>query len=62
MCGVLGAVECIESVGETIGDDQGERYSADYSVRRLRFKQDIGRLQVEQRKLLLLFHNRLPPT
>jgi selenocysteine lyase/cysteine desulfurase len=38
MCGVLGALEYIEWVGETFGAEQAERYSADYSGRRLNFK------------------------
>jgi cysteine desulfurase family protein (TIGR01976 family) len=38
MCGVLGALEYIEWVGETFGAEHAERYSADYTGRRLRFK------------------------
>jgi cysteine desulfurase family protein (TIGR01976 family) len=38
MCGVLGALEYIEWVGETFGAEHAERYSADYSGRRLSFK------------------------
>ena len=38
MCGVLGALEYIEWVGETFGVEHSERYEADYTGRRLRFK------------------------
>jgi len=38
MCGVLGALEYIEWVGETFGDEFAERYAGDYSGRRLSFK------------------------
>jgi cysteine desulfurase family protein (TIGR01976 family) len=38
MCGVLGALEYIQWVGETYGADQLERYSGEYSGRRLSFK------------------------
>ena len=41
MCGVLGALEYIEWVGETFGDEYVERYVADYTGRRLRFKQGM---------------------
>ena len=38
MCGVLGALEYIEWVGETFGAEHAERYAADYTGQRLRFK------------------------
>ena len=38
MCGVLGALEYIEWVGETFSAEHAERYVGDYSGRRLRFK------------------------
>jgi selenocysteine lyase/cysteine desulfurase len=38
MCGVLGALEYIEWVGETFGDEHIERYVGDYTGRRLSFK------------------------
>ena len=38
MCGVLGALEYIEWVGKTFGAEHTERYSRDYSGRRLYFK------------------------
>jgi cysteine desulfurase family protein (TIGR01976 family) len=38
MCGILGALEYIEWVGKTFGDEHSERYAADYSGRRLNFK------------------------
>jgi len=38
MCGVLGALEYIEWVGETFGAEHLERYGSEYSGRRLNFK------------------------
>jgi selenocysteine lyase/cysteine desulfurase len=38
MCGVLGALEYIEWVGETFGAEHAERYAVDYTGRCLRFK------------------------
>ncbi len=38
ICGVLGALEYIEWVGETFGTEHAERYASDYSGRRLSFK------------------------
>ena len=38
MCGVLGALEYIEWVGETFGAEHAERYGSEYSGRRLNFK------------------------
>jgi selenocysteine lyase/cysteine desulfurase len=38
MCGVLGALEYIEWVGETFSAEHAERYSSEYSGRRLNFK------------------------
>jgi cysteine desulfurase family protein (TIGR01976 family) len=38
MCGVLGALEYIEWVGETFGAEYAERYAGDYTGRRLKFK------------------------
>jgi selenocysteine lyase/cysteine desulfurase len=38
MCGVLGALEYIEWVGETYGDEHVERYASEYTGRRLKFK------------------------
>ena len=38
MCGVLGALEYIEWVGETFGAEHAERYAGDYTGRRLYFK------------------------
>jgi selenocysteine lyase/cysteine desulfurase len=45
MCGVLGALEYIEWVGEIFGGEHAERYSADYSGRRLRFKQGMAAIR-----------------
>jgi selenocysteine lyase/cysteine desulfurase len=38
ICGVLGALEYIEWVGETFGAEHAERYASDYSGRQLSFK------------------------
>jgi selenocysteine lyase/cysteine desulfurase len=38
MCGVLGALEYIERVGETFGAEQAERYAGNYRGRRLSLK------------------------
>jgi hypothetical protein len=38
MCGVMGALEYLEWVGETFGAEHTERYAADYTGWRLRFK------------------------
>ena len=45
MCGVLGALEYIEWVGETFGEEHAERYVGDYSERRLRFKQGMAAIR-----------------
>src|SRR4030043_290499 len=38
ICGLLGALEYFEWVGETFGAEHAERYSAEYTGRRLNFK------------------------
>ncbi len=38
ICGVLGALEYIEWVGETFGAESAERYAGEYSGRRLNYK------------------------
>ncbi|MFZ2097758.1 MAG: aminotransferase class V-fold PLP-dependent enzyme [Anaerolineales bacterium] len=38
ICGVLGALEYIEWVGETFGAEHSERYAGEYRDRRLNFK------------------------
>ena len=45
MCGVLGALEYIEWVGETFGAEQAEHYAVDYSGRRLCFKQGMAAIR-----------------
>jgi cysteine desulfurase family protein (TIGR01976 family) len=45
MCGVLGALEYIDWVGETFGAEHAERYSADYTGRRLHFKQGMSAIR-----------------
>jgi hypothetical protein len=42
MCEVLGSLEYIEWVGETFGDEYGERYADDYTGRRLSFKKGMA--------------------
>jgi cysteine desulfurase family protein (TIGR01976 family) len=43
--GVLGALEYFEWLGKTFGADYEERYGADYSGRRLRFKQAMATIR-----------------
>jgi selenocysteine lyase/cysteine desulfurase len=38
MCGVLGALEYLEWVGKTFGDEHAERYTSDYTGKKLSFK------------------------
>ncbi len=45
MCGVLGALEYIEWVGETFGAEQTEHYAADYSGRRLKLKTGMSAIR-----------------
>jgi cysteine desulfurase family protein (TIGR01976 family) len=45
MCGVLGALEYIEWLGETFGDEHLEHYSTDYSGRRLSFKKGMSAIR-----------------
>jgi selenocysteine lyase/cysteine desulfurase len=45
MCGVLGALEYIEWVGETYGDEHAEHYSSEYTGRRLHFKQGMAAIR-----------------
>jgi selenocysteine lyase/cysteine desulfurase len=45
MCGVLEALEYIEWVGETFGEEQAERYTAEYSGRRLSFKKGMSAIR-----------------
>jgi cysteine desulfurase family protein (TIGR01976 family) len=45
MCGVLGALEYLEWVGETFGAEHAERYAGDYTGRRLRFKQGMAAIR-----------------
>jgi selenocysteine lyase/cysteine desulfurase len=42
ICGVLGALEYIEWVGETFGGEQVERHAYEYTGRRLLFKQGMS--------------------
>jgi selenocysteine lyase/cysteine desulfurase len=43
--GVLGALEYIEWLGETFGDEHDERYVGDYSGRRLSFKKGMSAIR-----------------
>jgi selenocysteine lyase/cysteine desulfurase len=45
MCGVLGALEYIEWVGQTFGSEHAERYSSEYKGRRLSFKLGMGAIR-----------------
>jgi len=45
ICGVLGALEYIEWVGETFGEEHKERYAGDYSGRRLRLKMGMSAIR-----------------
>ena len=45
MCGVLGALEYIEWVGKTYGEEHAERYVADYYGKRLLFKQGMAAIR-----------------
>jgi cysteine desulfurase family protein (TIGR01976 family) len=45
MCGVLGALEYIEWVGETYGAEHAEHYAANYSGRRLRLKKGMAAIR-----------------
>ncbi len=51
MCGVLGALEYIEWVGQTFGEDQAERYASEYSGRRLKFKQGMSAIRAYEFEL-----------
>jgi cysteine desulfurase family protein (TIGR01976 family) len=45
MCGVLGALEYLEWVGETFGEEHAERYAGEYSGRRLSFKKGMSAIR-----------------
>jgi selenocysteine lyase/cysteine desulfurase len=45
MCGVLGALEYLEWVGETFGGEYAEHYAADYTGRRLHLKQGMSAIR-----------------
>ena len=45
MCGVLGAPEYIEWVGETFGAEQAERYAGEYTGRRLSYKKGMSAIR-----------------
>jgi selenocysteine lyase/cysteine desulfurase len=51
MCGVLGALEYIEWVGETFGAEHAERYVGDYSGRRLSFKKGMSAIRAYEFEL-----------
>jgi selenocysteine lyase/cysteine desulfurase len=53
MCGVLGALEYIQWVGETYGAEHLERYSANYSGRRLKLKQGMSAIRSYEFELSL---------
>jgi len=45
ICGVLGALEYIEWVGETFGEEHAERYAGEFSGRRLKLKQGMSAIR-----------------
>jgi selenocysteine lyase/cysteine desulfurase len=45
ICGVLGALEYLEWVVKTFGAEHAERYSADYTGRRLHLKQGMSAIR-----------------
>jgi selenocysteine lyase/cysteine desulfurase len=45
MCGLMGALEYIEWVGETFGAEHSERYASEYTGRSLRFKQGMSAIR-----------------
>ena len=45
VCGVLGALEYIEWVGETFGAEHAERYAGEYTGRRLCFKKGMSAIR-----------------
>ena len=45
MCGVLGALEYIEWVGESFGDEYVERYTGEFTGRRLNFKRGMSAIR-----------------
>jgi cysteine desulfurase family protein (TIGR01976 family) len=51
MCGVLGALEYLEWVGEKYGADQAEKYTPHYSDRRLRLKQGLAAIRAYEYNL-----------
>jgi selenocysteine lyase/cysteine desulfurase len=51
MCGVLGALEYIEWVGETFGAEHAERYAGENSRRRLTFKLGMSTIRGYEYKL-----------
>jgi selenocysteine lyase/cysteine desulfurase len=51
MCGLLGALEYIEWVGETFGAEHAERYAGEYSGRRLSFKLGMSAIRAYEFEL-----------
>jgi selenocysteine lyase/cysteine desulfurase len=51
ICGVLGALEYIEWVGETFGDEHQERYAGEYTGRRLSFKLGMSAIRAYEFEL-----------
>jgi len=45
ICGVLGALEYVEWVGQTFGAEHAERYAGDYTGRRLSFKKGMAAIR-----------------
>jgi len=51
IAGVLGAIEYLEWVGQTFGEDQREKYAESYSGRRLALKQGLGAIRAYEYEL-----------
>ena len=62
MCGVLGALEYIEWVGQTFGLEHTERYAGDYPGRRLKFKLGMSAIRSYEYELSCLLLDILAET
>jgi selenocysteine lyase/cysteine desulfurase len=51
MCGLMGALEYLEWVGKTFGEERLERYADDYSGRRLNFKLGMSAIRAYEYEL-----------
>jgi selenocysteine lyase/cysteine desulfurase len=51
MCGVMGALEYIEWVGQTFGEEHAERYAGEYNGRRLNLKLGMSAIRAYEFEL-----------